>query len=81
MHLLMLIWLYIVPLGYQRQMHEKDIDYRRQLKILGLLPKQSSAQLNLNGYLENNKCCSLNLPVNENINKGDDVIKNQTIYF
>lgn len=33
MHLSMMIWFYKIPLGFQRQMQQKDIDYQNQLKL------------------------------------------------
>jgi hypothetical protein len=32
MHLCMIIWYYRIPCGYRRQMQQRDVDYRNQLK-------------------------------------------------
>ncbi len=45
MHLCMMIWFYKVPFGYRRRMIQRDIDYRKQLKL----------HRYTNGYLENMK--------------------------
>jgi len=41
MHLCMIIWYYRVPCGYRREMEEKDLNYRNQIKL----------QRSSNGYL------------------------------
>jgi hypothetical protein len=85
MHLSMIIWLYIVPIGYQRQMKEKDIDCRHQLKTQGLLPKKSLTQPNLNGYLERiktkDKLLVLNVAAKEDMNTIDETIKHRMAYL
>ena len=40
MHICMFIWFYTIPFGLRRQMEERDIEYRNQLKF----------QTNSNGY-------------------------------
>jgi len=43
MHLSMIIWLYVVPFRYRRQMKKKDIDYQQRFKLQNILMKQSSS--------------------------------------
>ncbi len=45
MHLCMIIWLYIIPFGYRRQMKKKDIEYQQRFKLQTILMKRSSTNV------------------------------------
>jgi len=71
----MMIWFYKVPFGYRRQMNQRDIEYRNQLKL----------QTNSNGYIEkiNNKdkFNLLNVIIKDDIKTKNDIIKDRIVHL
>ncbi len=71
----MIIWFYKVPFGYRRQMNQRDIEYRNQLKL----------QTNSNSYIgkinNKDKFNLLNIIIKEDIKTKHDIIKDRIVHL